>query len=388
MPSETISIDMFQNLNPSPHRQRLAFYGFRKGSGGISRVMLNLINALAAYPLQIDLLINDPDIPELRELAPQIQIVPIGLGESWRCILSLGHYLNQGHPDAVVAVRDKANRRLLLARRLTGSPARIVMRVGTNNTARFERHPAWKRWRCISRLRNAYRRNHLVIANSSGVRDDVLRLTGLAPEAVHVIPNTTIPPRVDRLAAEPVDHPWFGDPTRPLVLGVGRLVRAKDFHTLIRATAIVRRECDCRLVILGEGNQREALMETARAEGLADAFDLPGFVPNVYPYMARATLFVLSSVWEGLPNVLIEAMAVGLPVVATDCPSGPREILADGRYGPLVPVGDVFELAHQMATTIRHPLDPSRLSAATTPFQADVNARRYLEVLGLEGSLS
>lgn len=379
---------MYQNLNPSPYRRRLAFYGFRRGSGGISRVMLNLLNALAAYPLQIDLLLNDTDIPELRELAPQIRIVPLGLDKSWRGILALGRYLNQIEPDAVVAVRDRANRRLLLAHRLAGSPARIVMRVGINNSARFERHPALKRWRLVRRLRCAYRRNDLVIVNSNGVRDDVLRLTGLAPEGVRVIPNTTVPINVDHLAAEAVDHPWFQNPTRPLILGVGRLMRAKDFQTLIRATAIVRREIDCRLVILGEGNQREALQRTAGAEGLADAFDLPGFVSNVYPYMARATLFVLSSAWEGLPNVLIEAMAVGLPVVATDCPSGPREILADGRYGALVPVGDAVEMARQIKATLRHQPSPSLLAEAAAPFQADMNARRYLEVLGLERCLA
>lgn len=375
---------MYQYLNGNPYSQRLAFYGFRQGSGGISSVMLNLINALAAYPLQIDILLNDTAIPELSKLAPQVHLIPLGLNKSLPGIIALGRYLNEAQPDVVVAVRDKANRRALLARRLFGNAARIVMRVGTNNSARFNRHPALKRWRRIRRLRRAYRANDLVIANSAGVREDVLKLTGLPPDAVKLIPNTTVPPNIDQLAAEPVDHPWFNDPSCPLILGVGRLMRAKDFPTLIRATAIVRRKMNCRLVILGEGNQRDSLQRAAQAEGLVDDFDLPGFVQNVYAYMARASLFVLSSAWEGLPNVLIEAMATGVPVVATDCPSGPREILAAGRYGPLVPVGDAESMANRMMEMLTHPMEPALLNRAAAPFRADTNARQYLAALGLE----
>lgn len=350
--------------------------------------MLNLVNALAAYPIQIDLLLNDTAIPELKLLASGIQLVPLGLKTSLPGILALGHYLDEARPDVVLTVRDRANRRALMARRLFRSRTRVVMRVGTNNSARFKRQAPVKRWHGIRRLRNAYHANDLIIANSAGVRKDVIRLTGLPPESVRLIPNTTLPPDIDRLAAEPVDHPWFNEPAVPVILGVGRLMRAKDFETLIRATAIVRREVNCRLVILGEGNQRDNLKHAAHEAGLGDAFDLPGFVPNVYPYMARAALFVLSSAWEGLPNVLIEALAAGVPVVATDCPSGPREILADGRYGPLVAVGDAALMGRKMLQIFRNPPNPAFIAEAAAPFQADINARRYLEVLGLEGCLA
>jgi len=151
---------------------------------------------------------------------------------------------------------------------------------------------------------------------------------------------------------------------------------------LIRAFARVRAHKDCRLVILGEGRLRPELEELAQNLGIADRVAFPGFVNNPYAYMARASLFVLSSAWEGSPNVLTEAVALGRPVVATDCPSGPRELLQDGRYGPLVPVGDADKLAEAMLETLQHPLPPETIREAAAEYTVENSARRYLEVLG------
>jgi glycosyltransferase involved in cell wall biosynthesis len=168
-----------------------------------------------------------------------------------------------------------------------------------------------------------------------------------------------------------------------VILSVGRLVRAKDYPTLIRAFALVRKRQECRLIVLGEGRQRPRLESLIRRLGLADSVDLPGFAPNPFAYMARADLLALSSIFEGNPNVLVEAMAVGTPCVATDCRSGPRETLAGGRYGPLVPTGDARALAQALLATLAHPPEPALLAEAIGRFDRDRAVAAYLHALNL-----
>lgn len=169
-----------------------------------------------------------------------------------------------------------------------------------------------------------------------------------------------------------------------MILGAGRLTHQKDFPTLIRAFAAIDPARGLRLMILGEGPQRGALESLVRELGLSERIALPGFSPNPFAAMARARLFVLSSAWEGLPGVLIQAMACGTPVVSTDCPSGPREILSDGRYGPLVPIGDAAALAVAIAAALEQPIARERLMSRAADYRLEPVTRRYLEVMGLD----
>ncbi|MEZ5628307.1 MAG: glycosyltransferase, partial [Rhodocyclaceae bacterium] len=198
-----------------------------------------------------------------------------------------------------------------------------------------------------------------------------------------VIRNPVVTPRLSAMAAEPVAHPWIADPSVPLVLAAGRLTEQKDFPTLVRAFAVLRRAQPARLVILGDGRQRKKLEALAAELGVADDIDLPGFTPNPYAWMAKANLFVLSSAWEGSPNVLTEALALGVPSVATDCPSGPREVLAGGRFGALVPVGDAAGLGQAMIDTLAAPLPAEVLKSAVAEYSREASASAYLAALGL-----
>src|SRR5262249_37227290 len=150
----------------------------------------------------------------------------------------------------------------------------------------------------------------------------------------------------------PLSHPWFAPGSLPVILGVGRLTWQKDFPTLIKAFALVRSRQPARLLILGEGEKRLELETIVKELGLAADVCLPGYVDNPFAYMHRCSAFVLSSASEGLPNSLIEAMACGAPVISTDCASGTAEILENGRYGPLVPVGDVEAMATAISATL------------------------------------
>jgi len=175
------------------------------------------------------------------------------------------------------------------------------------------------------------------------------------PQNVHVIYNPAFNDDLIDLSREHLDHSWFEDGQPPVILAVGRLHHQKGFDILLDAFSAVLAEKPCRLVILGEGPQRKNLEIQARQLGVAEYVHFPGFVKNPYAYMGRASLFVLSSRWEGLPGALIEAMACGCAVVATDCPSGPAEIIENGMQGAIVPVEDPRALATAMLQALSTP---------------------------------
>jgi glycosyltransferase involved in cell wall biosynthesis len=197
---------------------------------------------------------------------------------------------------------------------------------------------------------------------------------------MHILPNPVVTPDLASKAAEPLDHPWFRPGEPPVVLGVGRLSKQKDFATLIRAFDRVRRARGARLMILGEGPERAGLQALADELALSQDVALPGFASNPFAYMARAGVFVLSSAWEGMPGALIQAAACGAPVVATDCESGPREVLQDGRYGRLVPVGNPAALADAILSTLDQPRTAVPAEAIER-FTRNAAVSGYLEVL-------
>lgn len=183
--------------------------------------------------------------------------------------------------------------------------------------------------------------------------DDLKRVLRFDFPKFRMIYNPIVDEDLFKKANEPISHPFFVDGNFPVVLAVGRLCVQKDFPTLLLAFALVRKELRCRLLILGDGEKRQELLDLAQKLGITEDLDMPGFVKNPYKYIKRASVFVLSSRWEGLPTVLAEAMACGCPVVSTDCPSGPAEILEGGKYGLLVPPGDPGKLAEAILKILR-----------------------------------
>ena len=216
-----------------------------------------------------------------------------------------------------------------------------------------------------------------IVAVSKGVADSLVGKMGIPREKIETIYNPVTRPEIDELARESPDHPWTSGDGPPVLLAVGRLVETKDFMTLLRAFQRVSRNRPVRLVILGEGPQRNRLETLARRMGIADNISLPGWVPNPFAYMSRASVFVVSSRREGLSLVLIEALACGCPVVSTDCPSGPAEVLCNGEFGPLVPVGDDAALAAAMEHLVDNPPEGSVLRARAQDFSVEACAEHY-----------
>jgi glycosyltransferase involved in cell wall biosynthesis len=365
---------------------RLAVLVSFSGDGGVERMMINLLHGMAARGIAVDLLLIKAQGSQLQQLPPDIRVIKLGSPHTFLNLPALIRYLRTARPAALLAAKHRALLLALWARRLSGVPVRIVGRIGTTVSAALAgksrlRHALW-----AGAVRRFYPRAEVVVAVSEGVAGDI-RAMGGAAARLAVIRNPVVTPRLEVLAQEPPPHPWLagGTGAPPVIIGMGRFTEQKDFLTLIRAFARLRAGRACRLLLLGRGQLLAEYQALAARLGVAADIAFPGFAANPYSYLARARLFVLSSAWEGSPNALTEALALGVPVVATDCPSGPRELLAGGRYGPLVAVGDDAALAAAMAATLDAPLPAGQLRRAAADYTVEASTRAYLRVLGLAG---
>ncbi|MGH6896877.1 MAG: glycosyltransferase [Geminicoccaceae bacterium] len=301
---------------------------------------------------------------------------------------ALADHLRSERPDVLLSAMPQENLIAIQARALAGVPTRVVL-TEHNTLSRRVAIARRANYRHLSPLiARQYPRAEAIVAVSRGVADDLALQAGLPRQRISVIYNPVVPHDVPARTNAPVPHPWLhlGEP--PVVLAVGNLAPQKDFPTLIRAFAGLRRARSARLVILGGATdavamrKRRAELERLAAElGVAEDVDLPGYVENPYPWMAHAAVFVLSSTYEGFGNVLPEAMACGCPVVSTDCPSGPAEILAGGRFGRLVPVGGAQTLAEAIAATLDDPLAPEVLRQRASLFSVDRAIDQYEQLV-------
>ena len=360
--------------------KRLAIFVPDMVVGGAERSMLKLAGGIAARGYTVDLVLARAEGPFLAEVPESARLVDLGAHRVLTSLPALVHYLRREQPVALLSVLH-ANIVALWARRLAGTQTRVV--VSERNTLLYEtRHYASDlRMRLAPHLnRRFYPWADAIVAVSKGVADDLAQVAGIPRECIRVIYNPIVTPELREKAQAPLEHPWFRPGEPPVILATGRLSAQKDFPTLIQAFARVRRTRPARLLILGEGEERPALEAQVKQLDLERDVSLPGFVANPYPYMAQAGAFVLSSRWEGLPSVLIEALYCGARLVATDCPSGPREILADGQYGQLVPVGDASALALAIETALdgRTPHPPRE---SWQPFELETVLDQYVRTL-------
>ncbi len=396
--------------NRSP--KHLAIFVPSLAGGGVVRVMLHLAESFTARDYKVDIVVCQTTGPYLDRIRSPIRVVALKPSPFWlgklravltdprglatlllpillpykppkalQCLPDLVNYLRQDKPDAVLAAKTHTNLVALWARRSAARTTRLVISERTNLSTTVKISRRW-RWRFVAPLlRHVYPWADAIVSVSDGVANDLSRQTGIPRESITTIYNPVLVPKVVEGSKALLDHPWFAPSNPPVVLGVGRLVPQKDFTTLIRAFALLRSQRPCRLLILGEGRERPQLQQLARELRCQEDVRLSGFVDNPYAYMVRASVFVLSSAWEGMPNALIEALACGCPVVSTDCPSGPREILNDGTFGPLVPVGNVSALADAMFTILAKPPQRERLRARAREFNIDKISERYLQAL-------
>lgn len=358
---------------------RIAIFLPSMRGGGAERQMRNLAEGFAARNIAVDLVLARAEGPYLNSLSDSVNIVDLGASRVIFSLPGLVSYLRREQPEAMLAALSHTNIIAIIACRLAGSRTRLV--VSERNTPSIQKlNAATKRGMFLPRLmRLFYPRADAIVAVSRGVKSDLETHVGIKSPAIQVIYNPVVSPLLYNKAQQSVGHPWFEDHHK-VVLAVGRLNKQKDYPTLIQAFAkVYKKAVDLRLIILGEGEERQHLQNLIDDTGLSDVVRLPGFADNPYAYMQKAAVFVLSSKWEGLPGVLIEALALGTPVVATDCPSGPKEILQSGKYGKLVNVGDVDGIAAAIIAQLENPDHYDKMDLA--PFESEYAISRYLDIL-------
>ncbi len=365
--------------NKTPH---VAYYGIRGGKGGLNPVLRNLINKSAGMgikctllvhnaPEEIDLLHDDVNVVSLPDTPKDLRFIP------------LAFYLRRHCPTHILSNREWGNWSAMLAKALARSSAKLVYRVGNPLDATLERRNFIKKMLRKNKILMSYKWADLIICNSQKIREDVISLTKAASEKVVVLNNPTVTNEIFQLADTPPAVPIPLAPDEKAIVAIGRLARQKAFDVLINAFALVTTCIPARLVIVGSGKEHDSLIQLARTLKIEERVHLVGFQKNPFPYLKLASLFVLSSTWEGSPNVLIEALALGVPSVATDCPTGPREILREGRFGRLVSVGDVKSMAEAMLETLKSPPPPSFLKRAAEPYWAETATVAYLKAMGV-----
>jgi len=348
--------------------------------GGVERILVNLIRGFIEQGLSIDLVLVKAKGPFLSLIPPEVRIVDLGANRLLFSIPGLVNYLRQNQPQALLSAMHDINLVALWARRLAGVSTRVVVSVHNTISQESQNSTQLKRRIAPYLARWFYPWADAVITVSQGAAEDFESL-GLSSKYLRVIYNPVVTPELFQKTLEPLEHPWFTSDSPPVILAVGRLEAQKDFPTLIKAFAEVRQQRPARLMILGEGQDRPVLEALVQELGLESDVALPGFVDNPYTYMAKAGVFVLSSLFEGLPTVLIEAMAGGTPVVSTDCKSGPAEILDHGKHGKLVPVGDIKGIAQAIVYTLEEPQEPVLLQQRAADFSLDKAVSQYLQVL-------
>jgi len=402
--------------NPRETR-RIAFLLDNLEGGGVQRMTLALAGEFARHGYDTDLLACQNKGELVQAVPPRVRLFspdPGGalatcrlavasgayvaaavaidqiLANRWlreaHCLPPLTRYLAMERPSCLISATPRINLLAVMAARASGGATRTIVTERISISAKLAHQPELRFRQLLPLMKRCYRRATHVVAVSHDLANDVAAQLELPREQVLTIHNPVVGPEFDAASREPLDDPWFDPGEPPVVLSAGRSSDQKDFETLLRAFADVRRQRTCRLMILGQqvGRSRkrryERLLALADELGIRDDTRLVGFVSNPFPYMARAALFVLSSRYEGLPGVLIQAMACGTPVVSTDCPTGPREILENGRYGALVPVGDATALGKAILETLADPPARERLIGRAKHFSVERAFARYREL--------
>jgi glycosyltransferase involved in cell wall biosynthesis len=361
----------------------VAIYLHDLSGGGVERQTLSLADELRVRGVAVTLVLHQVRGPLVQHIPPELEVIGLGSRRTLQDIPRLAAFLRRRRPDVLLANLDHNNVAALLAKALAGGPTKLVICQHNSISHEYLAHERW-----TNRLvPHAYRLLSPVlsqaVAVSAGVAEELRTIAGLPPGKIRTIHNPVVGPDFAEQAAEPVEHPWFDVPGQPVFVTAGRLVGHKDHATMLHALALHRRHTPARLLILGTGDLLGSLQAQARDLGIGDAVDFLGFRANPLPYFRRSDAFLLTSLSEGFGNVLVESMGSGTPVISTDCPHGPREILDGGRFGELVPLRDPVALAAAMARLpalcVRCPEAQLRARAETFTYAAC--ATRYLNLL-------
>ncbi|HAG85073.1 MAG TPA: glycosyl transferase [Cyanobacteria bacterium UBA12227] len=384
--------------------KRIAFLLHSLEGGGIQRVVLNLLKEMLKYnAMSLDLVVASADGPYLEQVPAGVRVIDLHTSIEFRAkslirlVPAIAEYLRREKPDTLLSHLPYANVFTVIAKALSGIPVDLVLIEHTflyHKVVQLESLPPktdkYKRQLLPSlmpiMMRWFYPKANAIITVSQGMARELERDLKLQPDSVKVIYNPVVDESLLLKSNSALNDPWFQPNQPPVLIAVGRLAAQKDYPSLLHAFARFREQRVVRLLILGDGEARSQLEALVHKLGIDADVLLPGFVQNPYAYISRASALVLSSLWEGLPTVLIEAMACGCQVISTDCTYGPDEILEQGKYGWLVPVGDVSALATAMQEAIDSPKKPDELRHRAQNFRIEEAVSGYLKIINLNQS--
>lgn len=334
-----------------PVNKRIALFLPTLVGGGAERSFLSLAKGFNDAGYHVDLILKKSIGEFVDEVPSGVNLIDLGAPRMAAALPGLFRYLRSYRPSVMLTALNLANLIGLMANFLSGNKTRVIVSIRGLFSNR-ERHLLHDRSLERALMRMLYQHANKIIAPSTQAAQNVADSLGIPVSQIKIIYNPVITPLFINKSLMQLNHPWFAPGEPPVILGVGRLVPVKDYATLILAYKHVREAVSARLVILGEGDERPALESLSQQLGLDNDILLPGFERNPYPYMKRAAVFAHSSRSEAFGNVLVEAMASGCPVVATNCPGGPIEITRAGQYAYLVPVGDAEAMADAILSTL------------------------------------
>lgn len=361
---------------------KITFFIPSLGAGGAEKQTVNIANYLADNGFQVNIVLCQSAGIFLQKVSNKVRITSLNVKYTSISIFKLISYLKLDKPDLLISAIDNANIVAIIARFFLKYPFKLFISVRSTVSKNLGKSTNIKNKILLYFVKRFYRYADVIIAVSNGISDDLIKTCNISAHKIQVIYNPVINPSIFNLAKEPIQHNWFHkDSVEPVVLAMGRLESNKGFHILIQAFAKIRDKA--KLVIVGgaQGNYYHTLTNLIQKLNINDKVILLPFQENPYPYLKQSKVFVLSSFYEGLPGVLIEALALTPCLVATDCPSGPREILDHGRYGALVPVGDVEALALAISSALKKcPESDTNRNVFLKQFTEEVVMQKYLKL--------
>jgi glycosyltransferase involved in cell wall biosynthesis len=358
----------------------ICFYLPRFGEGGVERMMTNLANDLAQLGIRVDFIVSEKFKSGPYTISDSVNLVKLP-PKGNKAVKALTSYIDTHKPELVMSIKEPADFIALKAKLNVKNQTKFVVRIPTAIKARATERKAnifrdlFKKWK----MKRHYRHADGFIAVAEGTKQDFHAYFPQIKADILVVNNPVVTEQLLQQQDEAIDHPWFEQNELPLIMGMGGFRQQKDFATLIRAFALVRKQRECRLLIVGQGKRQEQYEQLCNELKIIDDVCFPGFAKNPYPWLKKADVFVLSSLWEGSPNALTEALAVGTPVVSTDCLSGPKEILQNGRYGKLVAMRDHKVMATAIIETLDNPLPKDKLREATNAYTVEASRNAYLQ---------
>jgi len=363
---------------------KISFFIPSMEGGGAERVILNLVNSLCEYDdVTIELVLSEAKGKYMGSISKKVKIINLENNRTLTSLFSLIKYLNRNTPDILISAITHANVIAVLAKIISRKDIKVILTQHTILSNSLKLSNKIFAMLFLKLIEKTYPLVSKIVTVSKYIEQDTIKIINIEKNKVQTIYNPIMAKNIIKQSLVNLDHDWFSSESPPVILSVGRFTKVKDFATLLHSFKLLREKINARLIILGEGEQRDNLISLAKELGIEKDVQMPGFVENPYQYMARSKVFILTSIYEGFGNVLVEALGCGTSVISTNCPGGVSEILDNGKYGSLVPIGSAELISAELFNVINNEQEVTlaeRLKRAEV-FTVEKITKEYMELI-------